>query len=328
MKNIVILFISVVHTIATISAQNLTTSRITSDEVARIVLNIYVSDNFDIVPDYAQLHLKNKLAEIVTKNSMSVGGNDLNGRFFLTAKLVFLNKEVVPSSPAMYAMNIDLVLYVVDAVEKTIFETYTLPIKGAGNTEIKAFMQAIKSVNAENQGLQQFLNKGKEKIIHFYNANCDMLIQNAKSLAIRSEFGQAFSILANIPSACSECSDRGLALAQEIFQEYIEFDCQLKLNEARNIWNASLTRESAEKAGEILSRINPIAICYNDVKILSEEIKSHLKLIDGREWDLQVKKEYELEKLTLESIRDIGIAWGNGQPENVTVINTFRNWPW
>lgn len=327
MKIFSILFLGLTFFATQLSAQEVSKNNELATDASRVILHAFVSDNGNVVPDYAQSYLKDKLTELITKNSMSVGGNDVNGRFFLTAKPVFLNKEVVPSSPAMYAMNIDLILYVVDAVEKTIFETYTIQIKGAGNTENKAFIQAIKNIKPENQEVEKFLEKGKQKIINYYNTNCDMLLQNAKSLANRNQFGEAFSILGNIPSVC-KCSDKSLVLAEEIFPQFIAFDCNLKLNEARNIWNASLTRESADRAGEILSQINPNASCFKDVKILSEEIKTQLKLIDGREWDLQVKKEYELEKLTLESIRDIGVAWGNGQPENVTIINTFRNWPW
>ena len=42
-------------------------------------------------------------------------------------------------------------------------------------------------------------------------------------------------------------------------------DCKVKFNEAKVTWTAEQTPNGAEKAGDILSTINPMANCQTDV---------------------------------------------------------------
>jgi hypothetical protein len=326
MKNITAIIIAVANMVSVAFAQS--EGGVILNDATRVVLNTYVSDDASVVPDYAQSYLKDKLNQIATTNGMGMGGNDINGRFFLTAKPVFVNKEMVPSTPATYAMNVDVILYIVDANDKTIFETTTVNVKGAGNTENKAFTQAVRSIKADSPQLKSFLEKGKQKIVAYFNTNCDILLQTAQSLANRNEYGEAYYIIGGIPSVARDCYGRSLTLAEKIFPQHMEFDCKSKLNEARTIWNASISREGADRAGELLSQINPNAKCFGEAQKLGEEIKARVKQLDGREWDLFFKKEYDLPKANIQATRDIGVAWGNGQPKNVTVTQVFRGWPW
>jgi hypothetical protein len=326
MKKITAIIIALANMFAIAYAQG--EGGVILNDATRVILNTYVSDDSNVVPDYAQSFLKDKLNQIATTHGMGMGGNDINGRFFLTAKPVFVNKELVASTPAMYAMNVDVILYIVDAVDKTIFETTTVNVKGAGNTENKAFTQAVRSIKADSPQVKSFLEKGKQKIVAYFNTNCDILLQTAQSLANRNEYGEAYYLMGSIPAVARDCYGKSLALAEKVFPQYIEFDCKSKINEARSIWNASISREGADRAGELLSQINPNAKCFGEAQKLGEEIKARLKQLDGREWDLFFKQEYDLPKANIQATRDIGVAWGNGQPKNVTVTQVFRGWPW
>jgi hypothetical protein len=328
MKKISTLLLTIANMFVVVTAQNSPESGAILDDATRVVLNTYVSDDTNVVPDYAQSFLKDKLNQITTEYGMGMGGSDINGRFFLTAKPVFINKEVVSSTPIMYAYNVDVILYIVDAVDKVVFETVTINSKGSGNTENKAFTQVVRSLNTNDSKIKSFIEKGKQKIVAYYNSNCETLLQTAQSLANRNEYGEAYYILGSIPSVSNDCYSKSLALSEKIFPKYIEFDCNSKLNQAQAIWNANISRESADKAGALLSQINPNAKCFTEAKKLGEEIKARLKQLDDREWDLFFKKEYDLEKSSIQATRDIGVAWGNGQPNNVTTTQVFRGWPW
>ena len=326
MKKIVFIIIATFNlfTVAFVNAQ--TSSGKVLDDANRIILNTYVSDDFSVVPDYAQSYLKDKLNAIATGNGLGLAGTDKYGRFFLTAKPVFVNKEVVATTPAMYAFNVDVVFYIVDAIDKTIFETITINAKGAGNTENKAFTQAIRSVKASSPEMKAFLEKGKQKIIDFYTTNCDVTLQTAQSLANQNQYGEAYYLLSSVPSVARECYGKSLALAEKIFPQYIEFDCKTKLAEAKQIWNANMNRDAADRAGAILSQINPNSKCFSEAKLLGEEIKTRMKQVNGQEWDLYFKKEYDLPKASIQAIRDIGVAWGNGQPKTVSTTQVFKGW--
>lgn len=324
-KIIVIIFATFnIFSVALVNAQTGNT-KVLEDE-NRVVLNTYVSDDDNVVPNYAQSYLKDKLNMIATGNGMGLAGYDKNGRFFLTAKPVFVNKELVASTPAMYAMNIDVVFYIVDAFNKTIFETITIKVRGAGNTENKAFIQAINGIKITQPDLKQFLEKGKQKIIDVYATNCDITLQEVQSLANKNQYGEAYYLLSGIPSVARDCYGKALALGEKIFPQYIEFDCKSKVQEARQIWNANQNRDGADKAAAILSQINPNSKCFSEAKQLGDDIKVRIKEVNGIEWDLQFKKEYDLPKATIQAIRDIGVAWGNGQPKTITTTNVFRGW--
>jgi hypothetical protein len=326
MKKLIKLVVAILSFTAILTAQTASKSDPVLSDLNRIVLNTYVSDDTKVVPDYSQSFLKDKLNQIATEYGIS--GNDVNGRFFLTAKPVFVNKEVVASTPIMYAFNVDVVLYIVDAKDKVIFETATINAKGSGNTESKAFTQAVRSINVDNVKLKSLIEKGKQKIIAYYNTNCDILLKTAQSLANRNEYGEAFYQLNSIPTVCESCYKKSLALAEKIFPEYIEFDCNKKLNEAKVIWNTGISRENADKAGELLSQVYPNAKCFPEVKKLAEEIKARIKELDSREWNLIFKKEIDLQKAFIQAARDIGVAWGNGQPKTTTITQVFAAWPW
>lgn len=326
MKKIILIIIATFNffTVAFVNAQS--NNGKVLDDANRLVLNTYVSDDASVVPDYAQSYLKDKLNMIATGNGLGLAGNDQYGRFFLTAKPVFVNKELVPTTPAMYAMNVDVIFYVVDAIDKTIFETITINAKGAGNTENKAFTQAIRNIKTSSPELKSFLDKGKQKVIDFYTTNCDITLQTAQSLANKNQYGEAYYLLSGIPSVARECYGKGLALGEKIFPQYMEFDCKTKISEAKQIWNANMNRDAADRAGEILSQINPNAKCFSDAKQLGEEIKTRMKQVNGQEWDLFFKKEYDLPKASIQAIRDIGVAWGNGQPKTISTTQVFKNW--
>jgi len=327
MKKFITLLLAIVSIISVISAQS---SKVNdpANEAAKVVLNTYVSEDAGVVPSYAQSLLKDKLNEITSEYGMSVGGNNSNGRFYLTAKPVFVNKEVVASAPVMYAFNVDVILYIVDAADKIVFKTITINTKGSGNTETKAFNQAVRSLKVNNPLIKSFTEDGKQKIVSYYNSNCDIIKETAQSLANRNEYGEAFYLLTSIPSVCKDCYIKGLSLSEKIFLQYIEFDCNKKLNEARSIWNAKYTRVAAESAGQLLSQIYRNSKCYPEALKLGEEIKARLKQVDEREWDLILKQEIDLQKEFIQATRDIGVAWGNGQPKNVSLTQVFKGWPW
>ena len=326
MKKIILIIFATLNIFSVALVKGQTSNSKILDDANRIVLNTYVSDDDHIVPNYAQSYLKDKLNMIATSNGLGLAGYDKNGRFFLTAKPVFVNKELVASTPAMYAMNVDVVFYIVDAYNKTIFETVTIKAKGAGNTENKSFIQAVNSIKTTNPDLKQFVEKGKQKIIDSYATDCDITLQEVQSLANKNEYGEAYYLLSGIPPVARDCYGKALALGEKIYPQYIEFDCKSKIKEARQIWNANLNRDAADKAGAILSEISPNSKCFSDAKQLGDEIKTRIKEINGDEWDLLFKKEYDLPKSSIQAIRDIGVAWGNGQPKTITTTEVFRGW--
>lgn len=108
-----------------------------------------------------------------------------------------------------------------------------------------------------------------------------------------------------------------------IYQKYIDKDCEMKLQEAQGIWNARQDMIAAEDAGAILATIDPAAACFGEVKALSKKIETKVAEIDDREWKYTLKDQAQKSEM-IQAYRDVGVAYGNGQPE--TVHYNIKTW--
>ena len=101
----------------------------------------------------------------------------------------------------------------------------------------------------------------------------------------------------------------------------------MNLAAARNAWAADQTSKGATKAGEYLVNILPDAGCYDEAMKLYNEMKT--KLLD--DWKFEKMKVHQdtinLESQRIEASRQVGVAYGNHQPQQKTTIeflNTLR----
>jgi hypothetical protein len=178
-------------------------------------------------------------------------------------------------------------------------------------------MAALKNLKTNGTNYQTFLETGKSKILEYYNTKCDFIIKEAQTLASQNKFEEAIYKLSGVPDVCKDCFNKCMDAVAPIYKKKIDRDCKIRLAEANNIWSANQTVDGATEAGAILSTIEPEASCFNEVKALSNKIAARVKEIDKREWDF-ILKEQTQEGERIKAIRDIGVAYGNGQPKTVT----------
>jgi len=95
----------------------------------------------------------------------------------LTAKVVELSKDKVPTTPPVYNYQLEVTLLVGDAVEGTLFASHVIEVKGAGNTYNSAYMKAVKRIKDRNPEYQEFLDEAKNKIIEYYNSKLRLLFK-------------------------------------------------------------------------------------------------------------------------------------------------------
>jgi hypothetical protein len=282
----------------------------------RLTLAVWVPDQIDNMPAGAQANLENKLNQILTANGMS--GDAMNTRFVLSANVVVMTKDITATSPPMQAYTLDVTLYIGDGFEGKAFSSYTTTVKGVGDNETKAYNAALKGIKTTDPNYQTFLDKGKNKIIEYYNAQCDFIIKEAKTAAGMHNYDEAIWKLTSIPDACTECWEKCMAAVAPIFQQKIDYECKTKLMEATNLWNANQSWDGAQSAGAILATIDPKSACFAESKALSDKIAKRILEVDKREWNFKYDQEIGLERDMIKAYRDVGVAYGNGQPQNVT----------
>jgi hypothetical protein len=296
-----------------------------SDDLARIALNTYIPDQVEGLTPGARNSLENKLSQIATTNGM--GGSVFNPRFIITSNVVVLTKDITPTAPPMQAYTLEITLYIGDGIEGTLFASYSVTLKGVGENETKAYMAALKNLKTNDPQYQTFIDKGKTKIIEYYNSRCDFIIKEAQSLASQSQYDAAIYKLTTVPEVCADCFNKCMDAVAPIFQQKIDKDCLVRLAAANNIWSANQDVNSANSAGEVLAFIDPQAACYKDAQALTEKMAKRVLEIDKREWNFKLKvqqDEVDLSKAAISAARDVGVAYGNGQPQSV-VYNT-RGW--
>jgi hypothetical protein len=265
------------------------------NDVNRIVLNTYVPEQSEPMPDQAKSLLENKLSQIASSNGM--GGSTINPRFVIMANIAVITKDIVAGPPQMLSYNLEVTFFIADAIDLKKFANSTIEIKGVGTNENKAYIDAIKNINVKNKNIIAFIEEGKSKIIDFYNTQCDFIIKDAESYSKKGEYDAAILKLATVPDVCEKCYITCMDKMNEIYQQKIDKECLLIMREANNVWLANPNVNGAEKVSEILNKISPFSTCEPDASMLMKKIENKLAATEKANWDFKMKKYNDAIKL-------------------------------
>lgn len=290
-------------------------------DTERLPLTVWIPDDVEDIPPAAVSVLQNKLIQIATQNGIT-GSTDVM-RFIFTANINVITKDITPTAPVMHAYTMSVNMYIGDGVDGKAFSSYSATVKGVGENETKAYLAGLKNIKTNNPDFQRFIQEGKSKIIAYYNSQCDFIIQHARTMANMNRFDEAIWNLSSIPDVCPECWNKAQAALGPIFRQKIDFDCKAKINLANNIWNAGQSWNAANDAGAVLSTIDPNSSCVGEIKVLSNKIEKRIREVDSREWKFIYDYNIGLTRDWIKAYRDVGVAWGNGQPRTV-IYNNFR----
>lgn len=289
----------------------LVTTSMVAQENTGIYLGANIPEQAEDIPSNSKSLFVNKLGQIITKNGVS---DDLNNsRFILVPKVSVITKNITPTAPPKIALNLDVTLYIADGIGGNLFASESFNLKGVGTNETKAYISAINRLKPGNPAIQNFIEKGKNKIINYYNTNCDLIIRKAGNLEAQKKYEEALFELSLIPES-STCFNKSYKLIRSIFQKVIDRECKIRLNEASGIWAANQDINAANEAAEILVEIDPDSSCFSQVKSLFSKISSRVKEVSDRGWTYKLKV-LDLEKDRIKAARDVGVAYGNNQPQ-------------
>lgn len=316
MKRLIIGLIFLLLTFVSAQSQN---SLGKSDDIQRLSIAAIVPQDAGNIPSGASTILENKLRQIVTQNGL--GASEYGSRFAIVPGINILTKDITPTAPPLLALTVEFVFFIVDAESQTIFSQTSVEFKGVGQSEEKALIQIIRNINPKMGQFKGFVEKGKEKIIEFYNSKCDLFLKTAESLASQRKYQEALYILSSVPDVCRECYGRSMDLSMEIYKQYEDYTCGQYLAAAKAAW-ANIDHDIA---AQNLAYITPDSKCYAEAQTLADEIKKKL-LEYGKVWDFKLKRyndAIDLEKQRLQTIRDIGVAYAQAMARNY-----YSNWIW
>jgi hypothetical protein len=298
-----------------------------SDDIQRIALAPYIPDQIENLPPIAKNLLENKLNQIVTTYGMS--GSSYNERFIITSNINVITKDITPTSPALTALTLEVTFYIGDGVDGKKFATTSINSKGVGETETKAYIQALKGININNPEFKSMMETGKNRIVEYYNSKCDFIIGQAKAVANQEKFDEAIYQLFTVPEVCKDCYVKCMNEVAPIYKKQIDRECKKALTKAQSVWAANQSVSSANEVSQIVADINPTAACYPEIAKLVKTISARVLQLDKREWSFQLKQQsddVELQKANTKAIRDIGVAFGNHQPKTIYNTKLIRSW--
>lgn len=296
------------------------------DDLGRIALAPVILEESSIPPAAGNVVL-NKLTQMVTQNGLA--SDTYDPRFIITANMVELSHDVTATAPPMQALVLSPTLYIGDASTGTLFATLNLgQVKGAGTNETKAYMQAVRMIKTNSPEVQRFIEKGKTRIIEWYNTQIDFIISEANALAGQDKYDEAIGLLFTVPTVCKDAYDKAMRAAEQIFQQKIDIEGAQLLNMATHVWNANQHWAGANEAATYLSQIHPLSSAMPGAMALSETIAKRVRELDKREWDFEMKKfdaSVSIEKEKIRAMGEIGKAMAK-RPVNYYNMNRMGWW--
>jgi hypothetical protein len=312
MKNFILMLTTLLFITSICSIEAQTPQKMNDKD--RISIGVWIPNQVEGLTASTHNMLENKLNQIITTNGLN---DSPNSRFIMSANVVVLTKDVTPTAPPMQAFTLEITFYIGDGFEGKAFSNYSTTIIGVGENETKAYISALRNIKTNDPAYQTFIDKAKSRILAYYETNCDFIIKGAISLAKTRQYGAAIWELTSIPTVCTGCWENAMNAVAPIFRDKINFECGSKLNEATNVWNAGQSWDAANRAANILSGIDPQATCYPEVKSLANKISKRIYEIDKREWNFKLESEIGLKRDMIKAYRDVGVAYGNGQAQNI-----------
>ncbi len=253
------------------------------DDIGRIAIAAYVPATKDMGTDVTRI-IESKLRSAVTRQGLSAVSID--NRFVITAVVNEMSKDVTPTAPPMIALNLDVEVFIADALTRSIFGQATFSVKGVGQNERKAYTSGLKQFNAEHEDMQDMIEGAKSKIIAFYNSQCDFILKEGQSLANTGRFEEAIAKLMTVPEVCKECYAKVLDATEPIYMKMINRDCEIKLQQAKNTWNADQSYEGAFNSIKFISEVDPTSDCFPEVQKFSMDLNDQVKALRDRDKDI------------------------------------------
>ncbi len=312
-----------------------------ASELGNIALSVFISEKIELTED-ARNSLKTKLLQTIINNGLAE--SSFNSRFIITVSVSVGSKDIVAGPPQMIAQNLGLTFFIGDAFDNKIYSSVEIAVKGVGTNENKSFIDAIKNINPKRKELVTLVEQGKNKIISYYNNQCEQILSDAVSLAQKEKYDEAIYNLSLVPSACTSCYAKCSDKINELYLARLNQNGKKNLSEANAIWAASGNLDGAGRAIDLLSKIHIDASSKKEAENLIAQISAKLQADEKRDWELKLKqyedaqkmeqqrmkmmeesdiRNSQLENERLNAARQVALEYARNQPKTITYNNIY-----
>lgn len=256
------------------------------NDADRISISAVIPDYKDI-PAEALQNLEGKLQSLVTAQGNADRQTD---RFLITARVDVTNKDITQTAPPKVSMKMDITFIIGDVVEDKVYGTHTISTAGIGPNETKAYIQAFQRIKSNNPALQKFVGDTKQKILDYYNDNCQFIVSDAERKAQMGQYDEAIAQLVTVPTVCADCYTTCQAKSLEVYEQRrqaeaakLDKEGRELIRQARSAWSVKHDYECAQKALDLLAKVDPDAACVAEADKFVTEINDHLRKVEARQ---------------------------------------------
>jgi len=272
-----------------------------------IVLSVIVPNSSENLTNSHYSKLQAKTTQIVTNSGL--GGIGYNHEFVIFPKFDIYEDEVIETGLKNQTMvKAEISLYILQVSNKMVLSSVSKSITGIGKTKDIAITNAISNISVADKEFAEFMETGKQRIIAYYQNNCDAIIKQANVLAKGQEYEQALALLMSVPKEVATCHNKMSTQLTSIYKDYQNYHCATLLQKAKTKFAAMEYTEALE----IVSMIDPTSKCNEETKAFIKSATAKIETEDKKAWDYMIKKwddNTELEKLRMNNMKEIATAY-------------------
>lgn len=280
-----------------------------------------------VMPDNSEYLSKKAISKIESKIQHLVSRNGISGRGYTNEFLIYPKFEIFDESTLELMQNITVIegefnLFIQQRSNKKIFSTYHKSVKGSGASREKAIINAISKIPTNNKDVSEFINLAKERIIAYYNANCDQIVKDADTHIKTQRYNAAIATLLQIPREAKQCYSEVQDKTIEAYNAFQDKKCKQYITKAKS----QLANNAYSSALQTLAFIDVNSNCSTEAQRLITTVAKKVDQNEQKAWNLMLKR-YEdrqnMERYRLDIMKDIAKAYYNSKPQTVVYKSLF-----
>lgn len=273
---------------------------------AQMFITPYIPDGYGMTENNIDL-LENRLGSIITQNGM-ISSED--SRFVLTMNWNVLDKEIIGSAPTVIVYHIEANIALGDGVTGTKYASTTFSMKGAGDNEAKALLNAMKGINGRREDVARVLAVGTQRMMEYFESNRKTILAEVKAMISQGRYDEAVYTLAQIPQEVSYYSEVQSMMGRA-YTGYVNQNAAGQLQQARALWAASPSQENAINVMALVVDIDPSSSSYADAQALINDVKNRVTTLDNEDRSEArriIEHEYGIDTARTQAARNVAVS--------------------
>lgn len=144
--------------------------------------------------------IENNIKQALVLNGLSA----TESRFTTITSAVLINKDVTATAPAKYINIMEVSIFIADLYTGVIFGQTSFEIKGVGDSDGEAYIDAIHKINARNPKLRKLIKGAKESIIEYFESHSEEILGRIDSYMKAKDYKSAAYEAYAIPMVCKD----------------------------------------------------------------------------------------------------------------------------